>query len=184
MSSTNKDWIDWRYCEARTVLLLDLEREVLPIDATLLSAEDAWEHCYSHMPEFNSVPFTQFKARLKDHRQQVGARISRSAIEADALVHDRILFPRNEKNARGELVFDLHPAKNLLRADIDEGKHNELTPSQLQKTRPEYMLFAANKFKHRIYQEIRRTKFVNYLELEREKKKIKEKKAKEKKSKN
>jgi hypothetical protein len=37
----------------------------------------------------------------------------------------------------GTPVFDLHPAKLLLREDVAEGKHLLMTPLQLWKSRPD-----------------------------------------------
>jgi hypothetical protein len=99
--------------------------------------------------------------------RQVRADIIRAASESESLAHDRRLFPRQAKNNRGEPVFDLSVAKLLLRADIKEGKHNRMMPSQLQNSRVEYHPFDARKFKHRIYQEVRRQKFINHLEEKR-----------------
>jgi len=44
-----------------------------------------------------------------------------------------------------------------------------MTPSELQRTRIEYMAFDSEKFKYRIYQESRRQKFLFFLEQKREK---------------
>jgi hypothetical protein len=119
------------------------------------------------MAEFVEVVFSQFEARLKDHRKQVGGEIARSERESEALMHDRRLFPRQMENCRGEPVFDLSAAKMLLRGDVEAGKHLTMTPLQLQQTRTEYRPFSASIFKHRIYQEVRRNKFINYLEQRR-----------------
>jgi hypothetical protein len=44
----------------------------------------------------------------------------------------------------------LHPAKLLLRDDVERGEHERMTPSDLQATLPEeYMLFTPKKFKER-----------------------------------
>jgi hypothetical protein len=110
---------------------------------------------------------SQFKERLRDHRKQVGADITRAARELEYLAHDRSLFLRQTENHRGEPVFDLSAAKVFLPADVAEGKHHQLTPSQLQQSRVEYHPFSAKNFKHRIYQEVRRQKFVNYLNQRR-----------------
>jgi hypothetical protein len=67
----------------------------------------------------------------------------------------------------GKLVFDLHPdAKLLLRADVEAGKHLRMTPRELQIT---YQMFEPDIFRQRIYQEVRRSKFVNYLKERRTK---------------
>ncbi len=145
----------------------DLQSGISPLDPADASAEEAWDICYRHMVEFVPVDFSQFKERLRDHRKQVGADITRAAHESECLAHDRRLFPRQTENHRGKPVFDLSAAKLLLRADVEEGKHNQLTPSQLQASRLEYHPFNAKKFKHHIYQEVRRQKFINYLNQRR-----------------
>ena len=85
--------------------------------------------------------FDQFKKRLKDHRKQVRDRHNESEREKQALAHDRSLHPRKNKNHRGEHVFDLSAAKALLREDVRKGKHMAMLPSDLHRTRPEYMIF-------------------------------------------
>ena len=146
---------------------------VLPVDAKELSAEDAWELSYKNMVEFKDVPFEQFKDRLRDHRRQMKNGLQCNNIEEEALQHDRKLYPRQLKNSKGELVFDLHPAKLLLRKDVAERKHLMMKPMELQETRPEYLLFDRRKFKERIYQEVRRVKFINWLEISRKKSGVK-----------
>jgi hypothetical protein len=62
---------------------------------------------------------------------------------------------------------DLSPAKRLLPADVREGKHLTVMPSQLQQSQAAYAPFDPRNFKHRIYQEVRREKFFNYLPKKR-----------------
>ena len=104
---------------------------------------------------------------LQDHRKQVGANVTRADVESAALARDRLLFPRQTENHRGEPVFDLHSAKLLLCGDVKEGIHREMTPTQLQNTRDEYKEFTTKKFKHQIYQEVCHQKFINYLNQRR-----------------
>jgi hypothetical protein len=146
----------------------DLIDDILPVEASRITAEEAWE-VYKTMDEFANVVFDQFKERLRDHRKQVGENKIRAAKELDALAHDRRLFPRQTVNHRGELVFDLHPAKLLLRADVESGKHLRMTRQELQLTNESYQIFRTDIFRHRIYQEVRRSKFVNYLKERRAK---------------
>jgi hypothetical protein len=118
-----KNWIDWKKSDARAIILEDLELGILPIDAAELSAEEAWEEAYQNMAEFVNVVFSQFEARLRDHRRRAKEQVHRSARESEALAHDRGLFPRQMANIRGEPVFDLAPAKQLLRLDVAAGTH-------------------------------------------------------------
>ena len=168
-------WIDWTKSDAKQVIMNDLQNGILSIDAAEVSAEAAWD-VYTDTAEFSDVLFEQFKERLRDHRRKVRGDMLRATSETEALAHDRGLFPRQTENNRGEIVFDLSPAKELLRADVAEGKHNRMTPSQLQHSRVEYHPFDSKKFKHRIYQEVRRVKFLNYLNQKRLIKATKQKK--------
>ncbi|GAX20554.1 hypothetical protein FisN_3Hu596 [Fistulifera solaris] len=61
--------IDWRNSEARVIIITELESKRLPLDEKECSAEQAWAK-YGKMVEFAHVPFSQFKARLADHRLQ------------------------------------------------------------------------------------------------------------------
>ena len=92
--------------------------------------------------------------------------------------HDRAAYPRQAYNERGEIVFDMTEAKLLLREDIKNGLHTTTYNSnikELQASRPEYMAVFANKrnsnvlFNKRVKQEIKRNKYINYLEAKREK---------------
>ena len=137
--SRREGWIDWANSQAREILLDDLQRGLLPVEAHELSAEEAWDLVYQHMAEFVTVVFSQFEARLRDHRRQVQKNMIRATSESEALAHDRLLFPRSNVNDRGEPVFDLSPAKLLLRGDVTAGLHNHMTPSELQHSRNEYL---------------------------------------------
>ena len=140
--------------------------EVVKFRCIECSIEEAWTF-YSQMAEFVPVAFSQFKERVKGHRKQCRAQITRSDLELEVLAHDRQLFPRQMVNHRGEPVFDLLAAQLLLRADVKEGKHLRMTPSQLQLSQAAYAPFDPRKFKHRNDQEVRREKFLNYLAKKR-----------------
>ena len=166
--SKNPDWIDWRNSKARGIILGDLEPGGMLVGMDHVSAEEVFDF-YKKMPEFVGVVLSQFKIRLADHRKQLAEGREMAKRDAEAFRKDRLLYPRKDRNQRGELVFDLHPAKHLLRMDVENGVHEQLSPKELQKSRPAYQVFKYEIFKHRIYQEVRRKKFLRYLELKREK---------------
>jgi hypothetical protein len=166
--SKKAGWIEWKGCKARWIILEDLEKGILSLEENEVSTMEAWG-VYSALPEFEGVAFSQFKERLFDHRKQVKKRKNQSDREMQAFLHDRQLHPRQTHNHRGELVFELSVAKKLLEEDVRDKRHTTMVPSELQRTRQEYMSFKPNKFKHRIYQEVRRQKFIFYLELKRAK---------------
>lgn len=173
----NPKFINWRGSEVRKLILSDLEDGRLPIKESEMSAEDAWEiYKAANLPEFEGVCFDQFRDRLKDHRDQVRKKNEQSVWEVSALMHDLTLHPRNETHdRRGKPIFDRSPAKDLLRQDIKEGVYPSLTPMELWSSRPEYREFELSVFRGRIYQEIRRTKFLNWCQLKREKKEAEKK---------
>jgi hypothetical protein len=96
--------------------------------------------------------------------------MTRSSAELQALNKDRKLYPRQSHNHRGEPVFDLSPAKALLREDVKNKLHTTMSSSELRATSPEYMCFKPKKFKDRIPQEVKTQKFLHHLELQRSRK--------------
>jgi hypothetical protein len=156
--------VKWITCPARQVILDDLHREALGRD---VSAEAAFKF-YKKMPEFEGVGFEQFKARLADHRKQATKQWLLNAEEEKAFKRDMKLYQNSRtRNKQGKLIFDASPAKLLLREDVKDKKHERVLPSQFQASRPEYKLFDSKTFRHLIYQEIRRQKFIFHCELHR-----------------
>jgi hemin uptake protein HemP len=156
--------VKWITCSARQVILDDIRRGAL-LDG--VSAEAAFKF-YKRMPEFEGVGFDQFKARLADHRKQVTKQWLLNAEEEKAFKHDMKLYRNSRtRNKQGKLIFDASPAKLLLREDVKDKKHEGVSPSQFQATRPEYKLFDGKTFRHRVYQEIRRQKFIFHCDLHR-----------------
>lgn len=166
----NPDWIDWRNSKAKKVIMEDLIEGRLPLQESEMSTWEAWL-VYANTEEFKEakpVVFSQFKERLKDHRKQVMKLKSNSDRDCMALANDRLLYPRKTHNQRGEPVFDLSPAKLLLRADVAAKRHEGIGPREFQQTRPEYMEFMGRKiepaiFRRRIKQEEKRQKWINHL---------------------
>ena len=165
--SKKEGYIDWIKCPARGISLGDLEPGGLLVDLDHVKAEEIFGY-YKKMVEFEKVVFGQFKARLSGHRKQVAKPREMAKRDAEAYRKDRLVHPRKDRNPRGEMVFDLHPAKGLLRMDVAKGLHKNLSPSELRNTRPAYKVFKLNIFKGRIYQEVRRQKFLNWLERQRQ----------------
>ena len=173
------DWINWRKSEAREVILNDLMELRLPIEEDVMSAEEAWEEMYFPLPEFQNVVFSQFKARLKDHRKQVGRRMGANTFFLDAFRHDQQLMERGiipgagEHDRHGNLIFDRSAAKPLLKGDVIEEKHKEMTPEELHGSRDEYQIWPIETFRRRLRQEICTQKWLYYLEWKRAKKQLK-----------
>jgi hypothetical protein len=163
-----RGWITWKGSTPRRILIEDLVTGMLPVDGTELSADEAWYTYYSRLEEFKNVPLEQFRERVSDHREQVNGDLGRAITEESYFLYDRRLHPRPTTNGRGEIIYDLHPAKLLLRDDVENNRHVGIRPSELQRTRREYHDFKRRIFKEHIYQEIKRIKFINWMELKRE----------------
>jgi hypothetical protein len=163
-------WINWLKSDAREILLEDLMPGGILHGQNHVSEEEAYDF-YTTLPEFARVVKSQFVVRLKAHREQANAHSESAHSDMQALMHDRALYPRKKHNARGKAVFDMTTAKLLLREDVANKRHTSLTPTELQRTRPEYMAFKPAIFKGRIFQEERYGKYINWLEYKRGEKK-------------
>jgi hypothetical protein len=158
--------VRWIKCPGRAILLEDLERGGLLEGQQHRPAKVLWRF-YKTLPEFAGVPFSQFEDQLGKYVVNVGHRKEMAKRDAKALRTARAIHPRSQRNQRGELVFDMHIAKDLLRRDVKDGKHLTQKPSALRRTRPSYMEFSKTVFRHRIYQEVRRNKFLHHLDIKR-----------------
>jgi hypothetical protein len=168
--SKNPDYIDWQKSQAKNVIISDLEDGVLSAYETAVSSEQAWD-VYKNLPKFKDICFKQFKERLKDHRKAHMKKLEESIQEEDAFQHDCLLHPHNETHdRRGKLIFDHSPAKDLLCNDIKNGAYPLLSPMELWNLHPEYKLFDLMTFRQRIFQEIKRNKFINWCEMKWEQK--------------
>lgn len=172
MSKSNKkaatahDAVRWEDSLAREILASDLETGVLPLYSDDLSPKEAWE-VYGSMPEFSGMLYEKFRTRLNDLRKSHRSRQIMADRDAKALHHDRKLHPRSNTNSRGEPIFDLSPAKPLLAKDVSNRKHLALSLRRFHQSRPEFLIFSRDVFKGRVYQEVRRQKFIAYLEKKR-----------------
>lgn len=165
-----KGYIDWRSAEAakaKNTIIEDLVQGILPMGDSEVPDEDVWTH-YKNEEGFENIVFRQFKERLAAHRKQVQATLGRSLEEEEWLNHDRMIFPREEVNDDNIPYFDLHPAKELLKEDVERALHEKMTPEELRNSRDEYKVFPNSYFRPRIYQAVRKARFINYLVYARE----------------
>ena len=156
--------VDWRNSCAKHIVLSDLNNGALPLEESEMTAEKAWNVHYSKLEEFKGVIFKQFKERLADHGVQMTRNMTRSLEEESFLLRDCDLCRTRTTNRKGEPVFDKSAAKLLLREDISNGLHKQMSRLQLQGSRNECEHFEAKIFEERIHQEVKRAKCINYLE--------------------
>lgn len=168
--------IAWITSGAREILWEDFfTRDGFLFNNPNIPAEEAYGLYKNVHPDFfGKVTFEQFKSNYVRYQRESNERHVQSQLQESCLGHDRALNPRKTHNARGEPVFDMTPAKALLREDVRNRLHESMTPAALQATRAEYQQFLPVKFKERIYQEVRYQKFCNWLEYSRTKKRHEE----------
>lgn len=177
--SSHPDWINWRPSAARQVIIDDLAEGRLPLDDSVVTAEEAWEEMYFVLPEFQNVTFSQFKARLKDHREQARRRTNAANTFIIAFRHDQELQRQGYLagggmyDRHGQLIFDRSAAKPLLRQDVIDELHKNMAPEELRDSRDEFKEWPLEIFKRRLRQEIATQKWLYYLEWKRAKKLLK-----------
>lgn len=166
-----KGFIAWATSESKQILVEDLEAGLISLDESVHSTEYVW-NIYKETPEFKSekVLFDQFKDRLKDHRKQVQIKDNAHEVEAAALAHDRLITAKPTLNERGEVIFYLTEGHALLKEDVANKMHETLGIAGLYNSKEQYQIIPLVKFKDRVYQAIRREKFINWLEYKRMKK--------------
>jgi hypothetical protein len=160
-------WVDWKNHAAREILMEDLEPGgwLYDLDEEARVVFDTYK---AKLEGFQDVPFGQFEARYKEATKKADKRRARSAEEEAWLDRDRLLHPRKSHNHRGEPVFDMDiPAKKQLRDDVKNKLHKRMTPKELWEYRDVYAKYKLDKFRPRIYQEIRRGKMLNWLNKQR-----------------
>lgn len=166
--STKPGWVEWKQCPGRQVILDDLKDEIIPLKNSY-PVKWIWD-AYKEREEFRGVCFEQFAERFEDHKKQEFNFRKRAETDMVDLLHDLSLHPPRTTNRQGEPLFYLSDAKEKLEEDVKEKKHEKMTPSKLRRSRPEYMAFRMtdDEFKQRIYQEVKRQKFIHYLNWKRD----------------
>ena len=175
-----KGWIKWRSCPARAVILDDLLPGGLLYQRDYITAEELFPW-YKQFPEFKDVILDQFKAWLADHRRKAQWENHKAIQQEQYFIHDREKYPQKTHNERGEINFDTHPAKLLLREDLKEGglaNTRFKNAGELQASRDEYKVFERKRFRDRVRQEEKRNKYFNYKAFKKQQEREGEKKGK------
>lgn len=153
--------------DAKRILEAELKNGSIPLD----SSDMAPDVVYFQHPEFATYPYETFRDNLNKLRKKVKAKKTRSELDSLALRHDRKSHPKPEKNNRGEPRWEGSEAERLLKLDVDNGKHNTMTPQNLHKSRNEYEDYALTVFRKHIHQEVKTRKFIKQRKDRAKKKK-------------
>jgi len=171
---------EWRNSDAKRVLLKMLRDGGIPDTADEMPPNVA----YWQDPSFAKSPCNQFRDRLNAYRKDLRVKRAYGADDFQMLQSDRLdFFPKSTTDSNGKLRWEGSAAEAMLKADIDEGKHGQMKPAGLKKTRKEYNVEGLDleMFRGHIHQEVKKRKFIAHLKAKEEKKTEKQQQKKKKK---
>lgn len=128
-----------------------------------MTAEEIWES----NELFKQYPLQDFKKYNNDMIKSTTKQ--RKVIEQDEEDFKQHCTnkPHNEMTDRDEPFWYNHPAKALLKEDVESGLAYDLKPVALRETREEYQQFKLKTFRKHIYQEKERQRAAPYWRLKR-----------------
>lgn len=144
-----KKWT-WRKSEAKKLLAKDI------MEGNVTDDMD-WKDVFWYWPEFATTTYSCFKSRFESLKASISDAGGRAEFDEAALAHDRKLYPVNEESR-----WEGSAAESWLKIDVSEGKHENVKPRHLYKTRTAYRQFPLDVFCGHIYQEVQLIKYCNW----------------------
>ena len=144
----------WRYSEAKKLLKNSIIKGLLD-NVDPLGPRFVYD-IFMYLPDFHEENYNDYDAftrRYRDLKKSIDNKRERSALEEQALAHDRAIYPVRPVDCRGIPRWDGSEAQKSLRADMDAKKHLEMKPSHLRVTNDEYKRFPLDCFRGHIDQE-------------------------------
>ena len=123
----------WRLSAAKKLLTFDIKRRV---DLLPNGKEKRPRQVYVMRPEYQRYKYDNFRNNLRKLRNDIAVERATAIVEAAAVARHRARFP--PRSNRSWPRWPGHPAKHLLRMDIDEELHKIQTPAELRASRPEF----------------------------------------------
>lgn len=148
--------VAWNKSEAKRLLEQDLASGIIPVNGGEMGSREV----YASRSEYAAFPIDVFTRRLASLRSIARGQNARRASDTAALMHDLQLHPQATHNSNGIPRWEGSDAERLLKDDITNGLHTQMTPLALYTTRAEYQLFTLDQFRGHIYQENKRRKFI------------------------
>jgi hypothetical protein len=153
----------WKTSKAKKIL------SSLILDGTV-TAESDTDVVYNSQEEFQQYNIRSFKTNLRNLIAGLKLKEERAFFDNAAIEHHLLHFPRPQLTNRNYPFWDTSSAMTLLAEDINEGLHQQMTPSQLRNTQPEYQEFPLDVFRRHIHQEKRRRIQSNFALFKKEQK--------------
>jgi hypothetical protein len=161
-TKSDKRALKWQGSQARKLLVDDLVSGHVPIKSKGdggMKPQDV----YNMRSEFREFPYDKFRDHLRCLRRQICEKKEAALSDSAALANDETIHPKKLKNHRGELRWEGSMAQQLLRLDMDDGKHQIMKPENLYNSRFEYLeQCSLGTFREHIYQEMRRRRKVRF----------------------
>ena len=120
------------------------------------------EEIYKSYAGFQNYPLKNFKTKLKSLKKAVRERKIIFKEDERIFQHEKLLFPRKERNIRGQFFWDTRIANLSLHEDVKNGIADQLKPSKLRETRVEYQDFSPEVFCGHVHQEKRAQREKSY----------------------
>lgn len=169
---------EWRKSKARDYLYSLLQKNEIPSRYDIKPRDVFDKYCkdrpeFKHFQDYKELTFASKLLYLRNRLEERGNRASE---DAEALAHDRAIFPPIMEDTKGRPVWAGSKAQELLRKDLKDGLYPQLKPKQLFEKREEYYKdFDLDFFRNKIYQEIKAAKRVVWVKANEEKQKKKKK---------
>jgi hypothetical protein len=143
-----KEEKNWKDSEGKRLLREDIISGVVPAS---MAANDV----YDMRPEYKKWTYRNFQTNLRNLRKALATSYARMLSDCDAYGHDRSLLTTLQAGKNpNDIPWHKSEAKNLLKKDINDGRHKEMKPEVLHGTREEYQAFPLKTFRNHIYQEV------------------------------
>jgi hypothetical protein len=165
-SKDNKPKVKWQDSRAKAKLTKDILSGKIP---------SGWKpkQVFAMRPELYKEYEKNFGSNLRRLQKSLKDQQDRADEDDAAVQHDLELFPRSKQDPRGFPRWDESGAPELLKQDIDEGRHIGIKPKAFQQTRLDYGAFPPKVFSKHLQQELNSRLAKSYW-LNRKNKKQKE----------
>ena len=128
---------------------------------------------YDSDPRFQAYEYKNFRTNLNSLKKVVEENIDQIEFNNQSVLEQLQNFPRPPWNKHGNVFWHTHPAKALLQLDVAAGKADNVKPSELKKSRPEYEAFENEQFCKAVHAEKSKQKGETFWVAKRNKKGMK-----------
>lgn len=101
---------------------------------------------YNSDPQFQAYKYKNFQTNLSNLKKIVKGNINQIEFDNQAVLEQLHNFPRPTHNKRKNVLWHTNLAKASLELDVAAGKADDVKPSKLKKSRPEYEPFNNKQF--------------------------------------